>query len=305
MLPRGMKNYKIIRLHLVFFQIATSIAICAPAFPVNAADWQISRRDKEVTVGAPNVRFDVGGTFSASTGCNSILGKAQYDGQDLVIDGPVATTRMACAGDTLTEQDSAVIALFAGRISVNFDPLRNILRLSNDKTALELAQLVNFEPSVPDTHGGLERPKGEPPYVSSFSMTGQLNIRSQPSIYADILGVIDSGTLLRNTGCVEKVDLRWCEVATVNEVLTGWAEDGSLEPADSVLRAGQSVYDAVGLVPCAIGLGAPTAQCAFGVARDDGRSATVVVTKPDGIERILFFADDERYEIPDAVIFGG
>ena len=77
-------------------------------------------------------------------------------------------------------------------------------------------------------------------------------------------------------------------------------------------------------------------SCEFGVARKGGGYATVVVTKPDGTKRAIFFrmggavgadtsqADgypefkatkeedlhmirvgDECYEIPDAVIFGG
>ena len=77
-------------------------------------------------------------------------------------------------------------------------------------------------------------------------------------------------------------------------------------------------------------------RCEFGVARTGGGYATVVVTKPDGRKRAIFFrlgvavgadtsqADgypefrvtkendlylirigDERYEIPEAVIFGG
>jgi hypothetical protein len=77
-------------------------------------------------------------------------------------------------------------------------------------------------------------------------------------------------------------------------------------------------------------------RCRFGVARDGGGSATVVVTRPDGRTRAIFFenrkaigadlsqadgnmdfraekegdlhhirAGDERYEIPDAAIFGG
>jgi hypothetical protein len=79
-------------------------------------------------------------------------------------------------------------------------------------------------------------------------------------------------------------------------------------------------------------------QCAMGVARERGGTATVVVTKPDGRKRMIFFeggraigADSaqadgsagwpfaarrqgdatlvtfgpERYEIVDAVVFGG
>lgn len=77
-------------------------------------------------------------------------------------------------------------------------------------------------------------------------------------------------------------------------------------------------------------------QCYFGVARPGGGSATVVLTRPDGTTRAIFFSNgmaigadtseadgygefsaerdsdlnlirvgDERYEIPDAVVLGG
>jgi len=81
--------------------------------------------------------------------------------------------------------------------------------------------------------------------------------------------------------------------------------------------------------------GQPMGSCPFGVRREGNGSGTVTVTKPDGRTRAIFFqqgkaigadtssadpgefsasrdGDDttvrigqERYEIPDAVIFGG
>lgn len=116
------------------------------------------------------------------------------------------------------------------------------------------------------------------------------------------------------------------------------APDGSVPagPDNSALRAGQGDFDATGKVPCAQHRGQPAVQCEFGVARAGGGYATVVITRSEGKRRILYFvrgvllgadtsqADgyppvagekqndlhlvrvgDERYEIPDAVIFGG
>jgi uncharacterized protein YraI len=112
----------------------------------------------------------------------------------------------------------------------------------------------------------------------------------------------------------------------------------SAAPADrsTAYRAGQGDFDAQGKIPCARYRGQPMTQCDFRVARGPGGEATVVVTKSDGVMRALFFeggdflsadtsqadgypetsatkeADlfmirvgDERYEIPDAVVFGG
>jgi len=94
-------------------------------------------------------------------------------------------------------------------------------------------------------------------------------------------------------------------------------------------------YNATGNIPCSMGGGQPTASCSFGVTREGNGSGIVTVKKPDGRTRAIFFEngnatgydqsqadsakfsatkrDDlniirigqERYEIPDAVIFGG
>jgi hypothetical protein len=113
------------------------------------------------------------------------------------------------------------------------------------------------------------------------------------------------------------------------------AAAASSEPSTAE-RAGLGQFDATGQIPCAQSKGQPMGQCKFGVARGGNGSATVVVTRPDGRTRAIFFdngkafgadlsqadgdmtfrasksgdlfmiqAGKERYEIPDAVIFGG
>ena len=104
---------------------------------------------------------------------------------------------------------------------------------------------------------------------------------------------------------------------------------------DTAYRAGQNDFDASGQIPCKINQGQPTHACEFGVARADNGNATVVIVKGDGRTRAIFFTNgkpvsadvsqadwgefsaakeedlhiiligNERYEIPDAVIFGG
>jgi hypothetical protein len=111
---------------------------------------------------------------------------------------------------------------------------------------------------------------------------------------------------------------------------------GSGDAAAATQRAGEGKFNATGPLPCARSKGQPMGQCTFGVARAGGGTATVVVTHPDGRKRFIFFengkavgadlseadgnmtfratkeadlytirAGDERYEIPEAVIFGG
>jgi hypothetical protein len=101
-------------------------------------------------------------------------------------------------------------------------------------------------------------------------------------------------------------------------------------------RAGQGQYDARTMVGCAERANQPMQQCPAVVTRDPGGMATVIVTRPDGRTRAIFFengkaisadlsqadgsqhfratkkddvyiieAGKERYEIVEAVVFGG
>ena len=175
-----------------------------------------------------------------------------------------------------------------------------------------------------------------------------LNLREEPSTHARTLARLAPGTVLDNLGC-QRADSRvWCDVQELGGGPRGYvaaeflkpavAPDGSVAagPDDSALRAGQGDFDATGRIPCAQQADQPMVQCEFGVARAGGGNATVVVTRPDGESRGLYFrmgravgadtseADntgafraekesdlhlirvgDERYEIPDAVVLGG
>ena len=116
------------------------------------------------------------------------------------------------------------------------------------------------------------------------------------------------------------------------EMIATGGGDGA--PPGDALVPGTS-YHATGDVPCAVGAGRPTGRCPFGVTREGNGSGIVIITKPDGRTRAIFFENgratgydmsqadpgefgasrngdltivtigDERYEIPDAVIFGG
>jgi hypothetical protein len=120
------------------------------------------------------------------------------------------------------------------------------------------------------------------------------------------------------------------------DVSIGAAAPAAGAAADHVERASQGRFDATGTMPCAWATGQPMSRCDFGVARAGGGTATVVVTRPDGRKRTIFFekgqatgadlsqadgdlqfgvskeadlfkiqAGRERYEFPEAVIFGG
>lgn len=183
----------------------------------------------------------------------------------------------------------------------------------------------------------------------NWEVTGStLNVREQPSVKANIMDTYTLGTILDNLGCQTSEGKIWCDVQKLGGGIRGYVASKYLKPAvspdgevargmdDSTLRAGQSKFNATGTLPCSFSKGQVMTECHFGVARAGGGYATVVITKPDGVKRAVYFrmgkaigadttqADgypafrsgkesdwnliyvgDEFYKIPDAVIFGG
>ena len=129
----------------------------------------------------------------------------------------------------------------------------------------------------------------------------------------------------------ETANYRLEMIINVRETAT---ESGGGAAAGDALVAGTE-FHATGNIPCSMGGGQPTGSCAFGVTRQGNGSGIVTVTKPDGRTRAIFFENgratgadvsqadpgefsgsresdltigrigQERYEIPDAVIYGG
>lgn len=137
---------------------------------------------------------------------------------------------------------------------------------------------------------------------------------------------------------VQKVEGGKRGYVKAEKLIPAAASDGTVGYGvdDSAERAGQGEFDATGKVPCALNVAQPMNQCDFGVARAGSGYATIVIKRPNLHDRIIFFTmgqyifvssseaspvgevsheikgdlhyikvDDERYEIPDAVIFGG
>lgn len=164
-----------------------------------------------------------------------------------------------------------------------------------------------------------------------------LAVREGPSLGRAVIGALTTGSVLENVGCRQDEGREWCEVHEPESGVRGWVAAAYLvDITSSAARAGMGKFDATGEIPCAQARDQPMRACPFGVAREGGGAATVVVTRPDGRPRALVFengafldaegsqADDhagfgatqagdlhtvrvgeERYEIPEAVIFGG
>jgi len=119
--------------------------------------------------------------------------------------------------------------------------------------------------------------------------------------------------------------------------VTGFGADKGAAVAEPVQQqAGGASSSASGNIPCAQNKSQPMGQCPFTVAREGKGTATVSVSLPDGRKRAIFFdkgkaigadlsqadgnmtfkarkqgdlfkiqAGNERYEIPEAAVFGG
>lgn len=163
---------------------------------------------------------------------------------------------------------------------------------------------------------------------------GQVTAQSA-GVYVDITPRGDQPPRITSTGRDKTVVE--CEVVAFKapDGAAAGAPPAGREP--SAVRAGQGQFDATGPVACAERPGQPMGQCPMGVARDGGGTATVVVTRPDGRKRFVFFekgkavsadlsqadgnmnfratktaagmylidAGNERYEFPESVVFGG
>ncbi len=298
-----------------------------------ASEWRVVSVDGTPVIGQPQMTFADGG-ISGDTGCNRFRVSGNMQDGALVITGPVATTRMACPGEALTAQENAIIGAFEGTLSVSLDLFTDQVALSSNTVTLVLARLESSasEDDGPQVHLGRNRPAGDPPYMNPYGLAEDMPLHAEPDTASDVVGGAFSGQVLRNEGCAGD----WCKLEALDASVTGWGERRYLEASTSALRAGQGVFDVVARAPCAVGVGAPMTHCAMWAARDGSGSATVVIIKPDGIERVLFFdggqfvgadtsqagggfessvtreadlnmirVDEERYEIPDAVIFGG
>lgn len=317
--------------------IAVGALALLAAWAAQADEWRIATLNGTATVGDAVMRFDEDGGFGGNTGCNSFNGNGAIRNGRLVIQGPVAKTMMACQGDVMTAQDDAIVRLMQDEIVMAFDPFTGSLALSRAETTLVLTSATRPGSDAAAEETETETPDlASAPYVNVFGLSGHLNIRGGPSTADRIVAEVLSGTLLANQGCEEHGNRLWCNVKLIDASGTeGWAVAEYLEPATAALRAGQGVFDQIGKLSCAETLEGPMDDCDYGVARDPGGSATVVVFRPDGRERLLVFAgdvflssdtsevggsfessassdgdmifirlDNERYHVPKAIISG-
>ena len=267
------------------------------------------------------------GTWSAKPSSDPSNGQFEF--------GPLAITNMACP-------DPGMDAILTNQTKY----IRGYM-LKDDRLYLSLMAdggIFIWEPAKGQSSKKMIYTSPENGGARNWETTSNVNLREQPSTDSMVLVVLEQGAILDNLGCDQYNGDTWCDVQTFGGGPRGFVSASYLKPAvspdgspafgpdDSALRAGQGEFDATGSVSCSTNGQAP-GQCGFGVARAGGGYATLVLTKPDGSKRAIYFrlgkpigsddvsgaefkaskqADlyiiqvgDERFEVPEAAIFGG
>lgn len=186
-------------------------------------------------------------------------------------------------------------------------------------------------PRDPDFADGLS---GGPDFwaVANLAAGDTLNVRSGPSTGHAIVGELASGDTARNLGCEMAEGARWCRIeAGLEPIFTGWVNGRYLVESTDAPGGAAVSTESSGRLPCATAIGQPTGSCAFRATRGPGGNASVWITRPAGDERYIEFregqpvgtdpglsltservgdltliriGEEERYEIPDAIVHG-
>lgn len=175
--------------------------------------------------------------------------------------------------------------------------------------------------------------------VTGLSGNGSLNLRAGPSTKDAVVTRLGNGARLQNLGCKDVAGQRWCKVAMVTDAaVSGWVTGQYLREAGAA-GAGRTdalvpgtTYNATASVACTLRAFPGTTECPAGVTRGGPGLGTLFITRPDGFERVIEFADgnvrpmsgvtsfdwsrsgdettiivdgEETYVIVDAFVFGG
>lgn len=198
---------------------------------------------------------------------------------------------------------------------------------------------IAFSIHGPDYADGLA---GGPDFwkVTGVGGGNLLNVRSGPATRYGVIGKLQNGDVLKNSGCRLTGNERWCQIRAVGLGTMGWVAGRFLieaaAPRMPKMPAGGPVgngtpFDATGSVRCSSTGGKPLRDCLFGVIRAGVGNAGVWVATGEGQERQILFegyvpvaaspsgalsyekdndlflikVDNENYEIPSAVLDGG
>lgn len=101
--------------------VITMLAACVPHSASDGealvgTEWRLVEIHDSPSITAPgdrqpHIRLGENGQLSGFTGCNNLTGRYAHEGTALRVDGPLATTRMACVDPQLNTQERAFTAV--------------------------------------------------------------------------------------------------------------------------------------------------------------------------------------------------
>lgn len=97
------------------FALAACMTPASETPSLAGTNWRFSAIDGASPV-APETKLEFAERLNANAGCNGMSGHWHVDGQRLVLEGPLVSTRMFCEGKM--EQEATVNALLSGSPTV-------------------------------------------------------------------------------------------------------------------------------------------------------------------------------------------
>ncbi|MEM9106336.1 MAG: META domain-containing protein [Pseudomonadota bacterium] len=108
------------------------------ANPAEPTRWTVLAVNEKAPAAEAFVTFAPDGSVYGSTGCNRFSTRGIFNGNAVLINGPVMMTKMACPGDAVSEQEKTIMAGLQGQIKLLFDPFARQLVLSNPETGVTM-----------------------------------------------------------------------------------------------------------------------------------------------------------------------
>lgn len=312
--------------------VSVALFVCVPAL---LAAQEI--REERVSFAPGTSGATVSGRIAGDEIVDYLLGASA--GQQMTVD--LTTDNLAAYFNLL--QGSDPTALHVG--SVNGNHYDGALPAAGDyrirvylmRSAARRGEAAEYTLSVsiggtsansPDYADGLA---GGPDWweVAGLAAGDTLNVREGPGTGNAVIGKLANGDRVSNHGCQMNGDTRWCSIEMPgDQPMKGWVAGRYLREAAAPATSGE----ARGIIPCALSEGQPMGSCGFRVSRGRGGTASVWVALPAGGERYLDFREGqlvgsdpgkevhhersgdlnliwidgvERYELPDAILYGG